>query len=197
MVSLPRHRRNRLDQRRDRVRRFNGRHRSRPRAWSATAKPETMSRGVFLCSTLTTNAAIEEPALRRKVRDQLLPFAVPAVLSPGLAPPCKEHANSWYPGSSRRRGPEDDDLSYATASGSLVSLVRWHSEKPNVQGRGAVDSRAIENSRRGNFRPRRRLPRLQRSEEDRQALLRLAPETYNLDQIIAAVKAARNTHPSE
>ena len=44
-----------------------------------------------------------------------------------------QHAGSGPPGGPRRRGPQDDDLSDATAPGHLVQVLRRDGEEPDVQ----------------------------------------------------------------
>ena len=91
----------------------------------------------------------------------------------GIAPPCKNTPVPGLPDPPGALDPEDRDLPDAAASGDLVSLLRRHREEPDVQGRRAADAGAVENGGRGNLRQGHRLPRPQRPQEDRQALLRL------------------------
>ena len=54
-----------------------------------------------------------------------------------------------------------------------VQVLRRHGEEPDLQGRGPADARAVEDRGRGDLGQGHRLPRPQRSQEDRQAVLRL------------------------
>ena len=83
----------------------------------------------------------------------------------------QEHADPWRPRCSRRRRPQDDDLSDAAAHRHLVPLLRRNREEPEMQGRGSADARPVADGGRGNLGQGHRLPRPQRPEEDRQALL--------------------------
>ena len=90
-----------------------------------------------------------------------------------VAPPCK---NTPIPGRPEVPGavdPEDDDLPDAAAPDPLVQVVRRHARQPELQGRGPADPRSVADRRRGDLGQGHRLPRPQRSQEDRQAVLRL------------------------
>ena len=85
----------------------------------------------------------------------------------------QEHAGPRPYGRPRRGGPKNDDLPDAAAPGHLVHVVRWHGEEPDLQGPGPADAGAVEDGGRGDLGQGHRLPRPQRPQEDRQAVLRL------------------------
>ena len=85
----------------------------------------------------------------------------------------QEHADPGRPRGAGRGGPEDHDLPDAAAPGALVQLLRRHGGEPELQGRGAAHARPVEDRGRGDLGQGRRLPRPQRPQEDRQAVLRL------------------------
>ena len=88
-------------------------------------------------------------------------------------PALQEHADPGPARGAGRGGPEDHDLPDAAAPGALVQLLRRHGGEPDLQGPGAAHARAVEDGGRGDLGQGRRLPRPQRPEEDRQAVLRL------------------------
>jgi arylsulfatase len=90
-----------------------------------------------------------------------------------VAPPCKTTPVPGLPEVPGAVDPKNNGLPHAAAPGHLVPLLRRNREEPDLQGRGAVDARSIEDSGRGNLGQGHRLPRSQRSQEDQQAVLRL------------------------
>ncbi len=54
-----------------------------------------------------------------------------------------------------------------------VHVLRWHRSEPDLQRRGAAHAGAFQDRGRGDLRQGHRLPRPQRPQEDRQAVLRL------------------------
>ena len=90
-----------------------------------------------------------------------------------IAPPCK---NTPIPGLPEVPGAVDPKTTVCLTPPRpvlCVQVIRRHCRKPNVQGRGPADARAIEDGGRGNLGQGHRLPRPQRSQEDQQAVLRL------------------------
>ena len=91
----------------------------------------------------------------------------------GIAPPCK---NTPVPGLSDAPGAVDPKTTTCLTPPRpviCVHLVRRHGEEPELQGPGPADAGAVEDGGRGDLGQGHRLPRPQRPEEDRQAVLRL------------------------
>ena len=85
----------------------------------------------------------------------------------------QEHADPRPRRGPRRGRSRDDDLPDAAAPGHLVQVLRRHGGEPDLPGRGPADAGPVEDGGRGDLGQGHRLPRPQRPQEDRQAVLRL------------------------
>ena len=90
-----------------------------------------------------------------------------------VVPPMKMRADPRHHDPPGRDRPQGRPVHGRPAPGPLDEVLRRHGEEPDGHGRGPADAGAVEDDRRGNLRPRHRLARPQRPQEDQQAVLLL------------------------
>ena len=91
----------------------------------------------------------------------------------GIVPPMKVEPIPGIPEPPGAIDPEGRRVHGRSASDPVDEVAGRHGEEPDGQGRRSAHSGAVEDGGRGNLRPRHRLARPQRPQEDRQAVLLL------------------------